>query len=76
MEYEKNETSENTGNKGKIAFVFGIFMIIIYFGMGIALLFTDIFAWQMREVVRIILGALFVLYGIYRGYRLFYPPAL
>jgi len=69
MEYEKTETSENTGNKSKIAFVFGIVMIIFYCVMGIFLMFSDVFVPQLPETVRIILGALFVLYGIYRGYR-------
>ncbi|MDR0872569.1 MAG: hypothetical protein LBN27_03745 [Prevotellaceae bacterium] len=62
------ETSENTGNKSKIAFVFGIFMVILYVGMGLVLIFTNIF-WQVPPVLQRCLGILFVLYGIYRGYR-------
>ena len=71
MEYEKNETSKNTKNKSKIAFVFGIFMVALYFGMGILLIFfDDTFEWKIPETARIILGTLLVLYGTYRGYRM------
>ena len=70
MENEESKISENTENKSRIAFVFGVFMVIIYCGMGMLFIFSDIFAWQMPETARIILGTLFVLYGIYRGYRI------
>lgn len=51
--------------------VFGIFMILIYIGMGILLFinffqFNPDFAW-----VRYGGGVILVLYGIYRGYRQF-----
>ena len=51
--------------------VFGIFMILIYIGMGILLFinffqFGASFAW-----IRYAGGVLFILYGIWRGYRQF-----
>jgi len=69
MENENSKISENTENKSKIAFVFGIFMIIFYCVIGIFLIFSDVFVPQLSETMRIIFGTLFVLYGIYRGYR-------
>lgn len=51
--------------------VFGVFMIIIYVGMGI-LLFIDFFdfsaGWQWLRWVG---GSLFVVYGLWRAYRQF-----
>ena len=69
MENNHSKISEDTKNKSKIAFVFGIFMTIFYCVAGIFLMFSDIFVPQLTEKVRISLGVLFVLYGIYRGYR-------
>lgn len=50
--------------------VFGIIMILIYIGMGI-LLFINFFQWNdpRFDWVRYIGGSLFILYGIWRGYR-------
>ena len=70
MENEKNKTSENAGNKSNIAFVFGIFMTILYVAFGVVLIFTDIFKAQFDDTVRIVFGTLLVLYGFYRGYRI------
>ena len=70
MEDEKSKTSENTRNKSNFAFVFGVFMTILYVAFGIVLLFTDIFEMSMPHTARIILGTLLVLYGFYRGYRI------
>lgn len=49
--------------------VFGIFMILVYIGMGVLLFmnffrFDESFTW-----VRYVGGVLFILYGIWRGYR-------
>lgn len=51
--------------------VFGIFMIIIYVGMGV-LLFINFFRWDASfNWVRWVGGSLFILYGIWRAYRQF-----
>ncbi|MCM1309639.1 MAG: hypothetical protein NC301_01265 [Bacteroides sp.] len=51
--------------------VFGIFMIIVYIGMGV-LLFINFFRWDSSFTwVRYVGGVLFTLYGIWRGYRQF-----
>ena len=56
--------------KSILGLTFGIFMVIIYVGMGV-LLMIDFFGWGntgwgwMRWVV----GPVHVVYGFYRGYR-------
>ncbi len=47
--------------------VFGVFMLLIYFGMGV-LMFTDFFSW-MPQWTRIFVGVLFIGYGFWRAYR-------
>ncbi len=55
--------------KSKIAYVFGIFMIAIYCGMGSLFLFSNIFSLQFSQTIRVILGILLFGYGIFRAYR-------
>lgn len=69
----KTSENENVENKGKntVAFIFGVFMVFVYWGMGCLLLFTELFAESLENVnVRYILGALLLLYGTFRGYRI------
>lgn len=49
--------------------IFGILMILIYLGMGVLML-LNFFQWD-SPVLYYSLGALFIVYGIYRGYRQF-----
>lgn len=53
--------------------VMGIFMILVYIGMGV-LFFIDLFGWgQMAQpwpTLNYICGVILVLYGIFRAYRL------
>lgn len=50
---------------------FGIFMILIYIGMGI-LLFINFFQFGAGFAwLRYVGGVMFILYGIWRGYRQF-----
>ncbi|HIU38140.1 MAG TPA: hypothetical protein IAD18_00545 [Candidatus Limisoma intestinavium] len=46
--------------------IFGVIMIIVYVGMGALLLYGF---FDIPQYVRIILGILFIVYGIYRAYR-------
>lgn len=46
--------------------VFGIIMIIIYFGMGYLML-ANFF--EVPRYVSLTLGIVFIAYGIFRGYR-------
>jgi len=60
------------GTPSTMSTIFGIFMIIIYIGMGI-LCFCGFFDWLTGSWawLRWVAGALFVVYGIWRGYRQF-----
>lgn len=49
--------------------IFGVFMILIYVGMGVAL-FLNLFQFDPRfDWVRYVGGTLFIIYGFWRGYR-------
>lgn len=48
---------------------FGIFMILVYLGVGLLFIF-NIFD-TIDHTVSIIIGALLMLYGVFRGYRLY-----
>ena len=50
--------------------VFGMIMIAIYLGMAYLLLFTSLFS-NLYDIVRYIMGGVFAVYGVFRGYRLF-----
>lgn len=45
-------------------------MIAIYLGMAYLLLFTSLFS-NLYDIVRYIMGGVFAVYGVFRGYRLF-----
>jgi len=51
-----------------------IFMILVYIGMGI-MFFIDLFGWTKMvapwPALNYACGVILVLYGIYRGYRLY-----
>lgn len=51
---------------------FGIFMIVVYVGMGIALL-CDAFPWISGDWawLRWTAGIVLIIYGVFRGYRQF-----
>lgn len=49
--------------------VFGIFMVIVYVGVGV-LLFINFFNWGSDWAwTRWVVGAVLIVYGIFRGYR-------
>ena len=54
--------------QGRMKFVWGVFMVTIYFGMALLLIFSEIF--DIKLVFRIIIGVLMFIYGIFRGYRI------
>lgn len=53
-----------------VGIAFGIFMIIVYVGVGVLLL-INFFNWTSMEWARYLLGILLIIYGIFRGYRMF-----
>lgn len=49
--------------------VFGIFMVLIYLGVGLLFIFN---VYSIREpVIGYIVGGILCAYGIWRGYRLY-----
>lgn len=54
---------------GILGVVFGIFMVIVYCGMGV-LLCINFFEWGADWAwTRWIVGIALIIYGLYRGYR-------
>lgn len=57
--------------KQLLAIVFGIFMVIVYIGMGY-LMMTNFFMWDERWTwVRYGVGIILCVYGVYRGVRIY-----
>ncbi len=54
-------------NIGKL--IFSIFMVAVYLGMACLLLFTDLFI-NLHIAIRVLMGLLFLIYGVYRAIRL------
>ncbi len=66
--HEQSEPSENKVNS-LIRLIFGIFMVIIYVGMGILLL-INFFDWVGDWAwTRNVVGVVLIIYGFWRGYR-------
>lgn len=66
---EEPRRNSRPGTPGIMRNIFGIFMILVYVGMGI-LLFINFFQFDASFAwVRYVGGVLFILYGIWRGYR-------
>lgn len=51
--------------------IFGIFMIVVYLGMGILCLIGTFDVIITKKWMANSLGCLFALYGLWRGYRLY-----
>lgn len=52
-----------------LGITFGIFMVFVYVGMGV-LLFINFFNWGADWAwTRWVVGAVLIVYGIFRGYR-------
>lgn len=49
---------------------FGIFMVIFYVGIGLLLILANKTFEIFTPTISIIVGALFCVYGVWRGYRL------
>jgi cytoskeletal protein RodZ len=51
--------------------IFAIIMVIIYVGVGILLL-INFFGWaEDYNILRYVIGPVLIIYGIFRGYRLY-----
>lgn len=62
---------EMTQRISTISAIMGLVMTAIYMGMSFLLLFTNLFVGKVPEWVRYMMGVVFFLYGIYRGYRVY-----
>lgn len=58
---------DNGTNRGRIWF--GIFMVIIYVGMGL-LFILDVLNID-NKTISVIVGSILCVYGVWRGYRLY-----
>ncbi len=66
---EQEERSALTDTPQLMRTIFGIFMVLIYVGMGV-LLYLNFFGWVGSFAwVRYVMGSLFIVYGFWRGYR-------
>lgn len=63
-----NDNNGNPTPKG-MRLWFGIFMILVYLGVGLMFI-LDIFQID-NAVVSYVVGGILILYGIWRGYRLY-----
>ncbi|MBQ8565374.1 MAG: hypothetical protein IJ442_06040 [Bacteroidaceae bacterium] len=69
---EKEEFNEEPQRKPSVfAIVTGVIMVLIYVGMAFLLLFTTLFVGKVPEWVRYMMGVVFFLYAIFRGYRVY-----
>ena len=73
-EEEKTQIAENENIKPKakisrIGFIFGIVMLVVYFGMVYLLLFSPIFEATFKPLMRYIFAAIFAAYAVFRSYR-------
>ncbi len=53
------------------AVIAGCIMVAIYMGMAFLLVFTNLFIGKLPEWVRLLMGCVFFVYGIFRGYRVY-----
>jgi predicted transporter len=59
--------------KKQALYLFGLFMMIVYCGMGVLFIYSTTSEQILSEypkVIRIIFGILLFIYGIFRAYRL------
>ena len=64
MEEKYGHYNDDTEKKNRLG------MNAIYLGMAYLLLFTSLFS-NLYDIVRYIMGGVFAVYGVFRGYRLF-----
>lgn len=65
----KSVRNSMPSTSGILGLVFGIFMVIVYVGMGV-LLIINFFGWATDWAwTRWVVGIALIIYGFYRGYR-------
>ena len=68
MESNNEEVKEEKVITRNLGYIFGIIMIIAYFGFAYLLVFTDLFN-NFAPLTRYIFATIFVVYAIFRAYR-------
>ena len=68
MTSASNNSSGRTQNLLKY---FGIFMVLVYFGVGLALLLLPQNSTVLNKTTRLILGIALIAYSIFRTWRVF-----
>ncbi|MCM1504019.1 MAG: hypothetical protein NC127_02355 [Muribaculum sp.] len=68
----RDEVKKNGGTPQTVRNIFGVFMILIYVGMGVLFL-IDFFGWSEASWgwLRYVVGIALIVYGLWRGYRQF-----
>lgn len=67
--YDDNDTRGRADVPQIMRNIFGVFMILIYVGMGVALFFNAFQFAPQFSWVRYVGGTLFIIYGFWRAYR-------
>lgn len=65
----ENKDERQAKKISKVGLIFGIIMLVVYFGMVYLLLFSSIFEATFRPLMRYIFAAIFAAYAIFRSYR-------
>ena len=65
---DESKINEPTKKPANWSAYFGIFMVLVYFGMAYLTLGTNYFFW-IHDWARYGLGTIFIVYGVWRGYR-------
>ena len=60
---------ENERKTNKIAYIFGLFMVVFYIAMAGIFAFSPMFEQNFSPLVRYCIGIIFLLYGIFRFWR-------
>lgn len=72
LEEDKKSKNGLTTTQIVLRAIFGVFMIIIYMGMGVLLL-INFFGWEGTgfTICRYIVGVILIIYGFFRAWRLY-----
>ena len=55
----------------KLNILFGIAMILIYFSVGIVIIFINSILPSMEDTYKKLFGLIIIIYGLYRGYKVY-----
>ena len=69
IQQPENEDVKPKAKISRMGFIFGIVMLVVYFGMVYLLLFSPIFEATFKPAMRYIFAGIFAAYAIFRSYR-------